>query len=106
MIINLIKVGKNGQLEFDFESVEAKTSEAFVHHLKMKIKGYEVKEATMRDVEIDGDNYIEIEFMTIFRTGNKAMCYSYLYSRRYNIYEYSYTYWSNSRKKWVKKDEY
>ncbi|OBZ15202.1 hypothetical protein A8L34_29530 [Bacillus sp. FJAT-27264] len=53
MSLDLIKVSDNGQLEFDFEALEAITSDVFVNYLKNQY---------LHKREIKGAKIVELEY--------------------------------------------
>lgn len=51
MTLELLKVGENGQMEFDFESLEAMTSSAFAKEIKFFTEDCEIKKSKVNNRE-------------------------------------------------------
>lgn len=89
MSLDIIKVGPNGQLEFDFDSLAARTSVFMAESIRMKVKGYSLHSAEMSEEQ---PGRVRVEFYTMFRTGNLAMFYTYLYDLETDLFTYACAY--------------
>ncbi|MEK3837941.1 hypothetical protein [Paenibacillus sp. FSL R7-0128] len=85
--MDLIKVGDNGQLEFDFESLEAMTSAEFVAAVK---KAIPVGHSIFKSRILQNTNFISLFFLTSFNGEEGGR---YAYSCAYHNYT-SYPFYS------------
>ncbi len=83
MIMDMIKVSKNGQLEFDFEALETLTSKEFVDQVKEDIREAVIKKIDIKQVSTSFQEIkflIEVEHQLQDETSFKAeriMVYNY-----------------------------
>lgn len=98
MSLDLIVVGPNGQLEFDFESLAAETSEGVVAKVKMLAKGYVLEAVSVSE----DDGFVHVEFYANFNSGRRAWFYIVTYHPVTSIIDYSAAFWSNREQKWKK----
>jgi hypothetical protein len=96
MLLDLIKVNADGQLEFDFDSIAARSSKLMSEVVRMRLKGFDVKEATLTEK----DDVVTVQFISVFRTGKNAFFYVFDYFKKYDLFEVSCAVWMERDREW------
>lgn len=87
MTMTLIKEGPNGQLEFDFESLEAMTSKEFVEEIREIVGNGEINKCNIKEDDVTVDVLLKYTFERTYGLGLGEMLVRYFFYKKSKRFE-------------------